>query len=148
MISQETFRGRYWILTFVFTRCPMPNFCPRMSKNFQELQRAIESEGGALTETRLLSITLDPEYDTPAVLKGYGSHEGANPKIWMFGTGDVSEIDKLKQSFAVYAEREGGTISHGLTTALVDKDGRIVKLWRGNGWTPREVLDSLRANAG
>ncbi|HJX24696.1 MAG TPA: SCO family protein [Chthoniobacterales bacterium] len=146
-IKPDTFRGRQWILTFVFTRCPMPNFCPRMAKNFLELQDAIKTGSGALGETRLLSITIDPEYDTPAVLKEYAEHAGADPKIWTFATGVVPQIEGLKESFAVYTEREGGSISHGLTTALVDRDGKVLKLWRGNAWTPREVLESLNGNA-
>src|SRR6266540_7083195 len=71
-ISLDTFRGEPFVLTFVFTRCPLPNFCPRMSNNFEELQTAIKDGSGALAETRLLSVTLDPDYDSPKVLSDYG----------------------------------------------------------------------------
>src|SRR6185437_14622722 len=73
-ISLNTFQGQPVILTFVFTRCPLPNFCPRMSSNFEELETAIGTGSGALAKARLLSITLDPEFDTPQVLKSYGAY--------------------------------------------------------------------------
>jgi protein SCO1 len=144
-VTLDSFRGRPWILTFIFTRCPMPNFCPRMAKNFAALQSAIKSGDGALAQTRLLSITIDPRFDSPAILKDYGQHEGADPKIWTFATGATSEIEDLTRGFAVHTEREGGTITHGLTTALIDRDGNIAKLWRGNAWTTDEALAALRA---
>ncbi|HEX7516433.1 MAG TPA: SCO family protein [Chthoniobacterales bacterium] len=143
-VTLDSFRGRPWILTFIFTRCPMPNFCPRMAKNFAALQSAIKSGDGALAQARLLSITIDPQFDSPAILKDYGQHEGADPKIWTFATGATSEIEDLTRGFAVYTEREGGTITHGLTTALIDRDGNIAKLWRGNAWTTDEALAALR----
>ena len=144
-ISLETFRGRPWIITFIFTRCPMPDFCPRMAKNFSELQKAIQTGQGVLSETRLLSITIDPEYDTPAVLKAYREQEGADSKIWSFATGDPAAIDDLTKSFAVYRQNEGGTISHGLTTALIDGEGKVVKIWRGNGWMIEEIVHAVEA---
>lgn len=143
-VTLDSFRGRPWILTFIFTRCPMPNFCPRMAKNFAALQSAIQSGDGALAQTRLLSITIDPQFDSPAILKDYGQHEGADPKSWTFATGAISEIGNLTRSFAVHTEREGGTITHALTTAFIDPDGNIAKLWRGNAWTTDEAIAALR----
>ena len=142
-ITRDTYRGKPFVITFIFTRCSMPNFCPLMSRNFVELQKAIKSSGDSFAEAKLLSITIDPQNDTPAVLKDYGKAEGADPQIWNFGTGSPSEIEELTGSFGVYTERAGGSISHGLTTALIDGQGHIVKLWRGNGWTPHEVIESL-----
>ncbi len=142
-ISLNTFRGQPFVLTFIFTRCPLPNFCPRMSNNFQELQTAIKTGSDALTSTRLLSITLDPGFDTPEVLKMYAGYHHADPQIWSFATGDEKEIDALTRAFSVYRQTEGGTISHGLATALIDKDGKIAKLWRGNAWKPDEVIEEI-----
>ena len=144
-ISLETFRGQPLLLTFVFTRCPIPNFCPRISNNFSELQEAIKTDAGALGKVRLLSITLDPGFDTPDILKQYGESHAADGKIWSFATGDPKEIAALTQVFSVYVQTEGGTISHGLATALIDKEGKIDKIWRGNGWTPVEVIQEIRA---
>lgn len=142
-ISLNTLRGQLFVLTFVFTRCPLPNFCPLMSNNFKKLQTAIKGSSDALGNTRLLSITLDPGFDTPEVLKMYAGYHHADPQIWSFATGDEKEIDALTRAFSVYRQTEGGTISHGLATALIDKDGKIAKLWRGNGWKPAEVIEEI-----
>jgi protein SCO1/2 len=144
-ISLNTFRGQSFVLTFVFTRCPVPNFCPRMSSNFEELQTAIKAGNGPLATTRLLSITLDPGYDTPEILSDYAAFHHADPKFWTFATGDEKEIDSLTRAFSVYRQTEGGTISHGLVTALINSDGKIERIWRGNGWTPAEVIEAVQA---
>lgn len=144
-ISLDTFHGQPFVLTFVFTRCPVPNFCPRMSNNFEELQTAIKDGTGALSTTRLLSVTLDPDYDTVKVLSDYAAFHHADPRIWTFATGDKKEIDSLTGVFSVYRQNEGGTISHGLATALINRDGTIEKIWRGNAWQPAEVTEAIRA---
>ena len=144
-ISLDTFRGRPFVLTFVFTRCPLPNFCPRMSNNFGELQTAIGKASGALAQTRLLSITLDPAYDTAGILKDYAGFHGADSRIWTFATGDEKEIDALTHAFSVHRQNEGSTISHGLATALIDKNGKIDKIWRGNAWAATEVVHQINA---
>ena len=144
-ISLDTFRGQPFVLTFVFTRCPVPNFCPRMSNNFEELQTAIKSGTGTVATTRLLSITLDPDYDTPKILSDYAAFHHNDSKIWTFATGDGKEIDTLTHAFSVYLQNEGGTLSHGLATALVNRNGRIERIWRGNAWKPEEVLEAIKA---
>lgn len=145
-ITPDSYKGRPWIVTFIFTRCAVPNFCPLMSKNFATLQNALKAGDGRSAETRLLSISFDPKFDTPAVLKEYAQAEGADSKIWNFATGDPAEIARLTKQFAVHTTPEAGTISHGLTTALISRDGKILKLWRGNGWTPEEVIAALSAS--
>jgi protein SCO1/2 len=142
-ISLDSFHGQPFVLTFIFTRCPLPNFCPRMSNNFEELQTEIKGGSDALAETRLLSITLDPDYDTPKVLSDYAGYHHANAQIWTFATADEKEIDSLTRAFSVYRQTENGTISHGLATALIDKNGKIDKIWRGNSWTPAEVIEEI-----
>jgi len=143
-ISLDTFHGNSLVLTFVFTRCPVPNFCPRMSNNFGELQETIKSSTGTLANARLLSVTLDPAYDTPKILSDYAAFHHADSKIWSFATGDEKEIDSLTRAFSVYRQNEGGTISHGLATALINKEGKIDKIWRGNAWTPAEVIREIQ----
>lgn len=139
-VTLEAFHGRPFVLTFIFTRCPIPNFCPLMTRNFVELQKAIKNGEGSLRETGLLSISFDPEHDTPAVLKEQAQHEGADPSIWSYATGTPSQIKELTSGFSVLVQSEAGTISHSLATALIDANGRIVEIWRGNGWKPGEVL--------
>lgn len=143
-VTPDTFHGRPYLLTFVFTRCPVPTFCPRISKNFSELQDAIKADPALAGKARLLSITLDPKFDTPEILKAYGEFQQADPGVWTFATGEATQIDALAQSFAVYVQPEAGTLSHGLATALVGPDGTVRKIWRGNGWTIAEVMDELR----
>jgi protein SCO1/2 len=142
-LDAQTLRGQPFIMTFIFTRCPIPNFCPLMNRNFGELQNAIKSGTGSPAKTRLLSISFDPEFDTPAVLKQTAESERADPAIWSFATGEPEQIKQLTSGFSVRVEPEGGSIAHGLATALVDGEGRIVEIWRGNGWTPQEVLAKL-----
>jgi Uncharacterized protein SCO1/SenC/PrrC, involved in biogenesis of respiratory and photosynthetic systems len=117
-----------------------------MSKNFVELQKAIRNGSGTLAQTRLLSISFDPDFDTPHVLKAYADHEQADRKIWEFATGEKSEIDNLTRAFSVYVQAEAGTISHGLATALIGEDGKIARIWRGNGWSPSEVIGEIEGN--
>ena len=143
-ITLDTFRGQPFVLTFVFTRCPVPNFCPRMSNNFEELQTSIKKASDTSPKARLLSVTLDPGYDTPKVLSDYAAFHHADSKIWTFATGDEKQIDSLTRAFSVYRQNEGGTISHGLATALINRDGKIEKIWRGNSWTPAEVTAAIQ----
>ena len=143
-VSLETFRGHPFVVTFIFTRCPIPNFCPRMSQNFAELQTAIQDSLDGLAGTRLLSVSFDPKFDTPEVLQQYARHESADPVIWTLATGDPAEVEKLTKAFSVFVQPESGTISHGLATALIDRDGKIAKIWRGNSWNPNELVDEIR----
>ena len=143
-VSAETFRGRPLVLTFIFTRCPMPNFCPRITSDFSELQGLIKADNGVVAKTQLLGVTLDPAFDTPQILKDYGAHANQDPKVWSLATGDPHQIDALTRAFSVYRQNEGGTISHGLATALISPEGKIVKIWRGNAWTPEEVIAEIR----
>ena len=143
-ITAATFRGRPLMLTFIFTRCPMPNFCPRITSDFSELQGLIKADNGVVAKTQLLGVTLDPAFDTPQILKDYGAHSNQDPKVWSLATGDPHQIDALTRAFSVYRQNEGGTISHGLATALISPEGKIVKIWRGNAWTPEEVIAEIR----
>ena len=146
-ISLDTFRGQAFVLTFVFTRCPVPNFCPRMSNNFEELQTSIKTGNDPMAKMRLLSVTLDPDYDTAKILSEYAAFHHADPKIWTFATGDEKEIDSLTSAFSIYRQTEGGTISHGLATALINGNGTVEKIWRGNAWTPAQVAEAVAAES-
>jgi protein SCO1/2 len=118
-----------------------------MSNNFEELQTSIKTGSGSLAKTRLLSVTLDPNYDTPKVLSDYAAFHHADPKIWTFATGGEKDIDSLTRAFSVYRQTEGGTLSHGLATALINRDGGIERIWRGNAWTPAEVTQAVQAES-
>lgn len=142
-IGPETFDGRPFVLTFIFTRCPVPDFCPLMSKRFAELESLIGDRPDLAGRTHLLSISIDPEFDTPEVLADYAANYTEDDNFWRFATGDPDEVAKLTKAFRVYTETEGGTLNHGLCTALVDADGTVRNIWRGNAWNPDEVFDAL-----
>lgn len=135
--------GRRTAVTFIFTRCPVPEFCPLMSKRFQQIQRDTATDP-ALSDVRLLSITLDPEFDTPPVLDAYARSLGADTARWDFVTGTADEIATLTKAFAIHTEKNGLVLDHTLATAVIDADGRIVEIWRGNHWSPEDVVAALR----
>ncbi len=133
------------VITFIFTRCAAMQFCPRMNAQFEALQ-AQALQDSAL-KLRLVSLSLDPEFDRPERLKVYGQAIGADPSIWHFATGTTASIDHLTQAFRVHRDDSEGVLNHTLCTALIAPDGRIQKIWRGNAWKVAEVIDALKASA-
>jgi protein SCO1/2 len=143
-IDNETFEGRALVLTFIFTRCAVPDFCPLMSRNFETIEDRIQQDPHLASKVRLLSVSFDHEFDTPEVLAGYAARFSDNDDLWRFASGDSEEIDRLTGAFRVFTRSERGTIDHSLCTALVDADGTIRHIWRGNFWKPDEVVTALR----
>jgi protein SCO1/2 len=135
-------RGKVVLLTFIYTRCPLPNFCPLMSKNFAELEQRLCKEFP--NKFRLVSISIDPEFDRPEVLKDYAARYGADPKDWSFAALDADSLTSVATMFGLYFEKQNGLISHDLRTALIGPDGRLVQLWKSNVWTPYELQRSVR----
>ncbi len=142
-ITLDTFEGKQFVLTFIFTRCAMPEFCPLMSSRFAKLESLIRDHPNLLENTRLLSISIDPEYDTPKVLADYADRYTEDSDFWRFATGDSEEVAKLTKAFRVYTETAGGTLNHGLCTALIDTDGTVRAIWRGSVWEPEAIFESL-----
>jgi protein SCO1 len=142
VIHLNDFRGKAVVLTFIYTRCPLPNFCPLMSKNFSQLEKRLSVE--FTNRYQLLSVTMDPEFDTPEVLKEYATRYQASAKDWIFATGDTEQIKFVAGLTGLYYARENGLISHDLRTALIGPDGRLVHLWKSNVWTPYEVQRMVR----
>lgn len=144
-LSEAGFRGRNTVLTFIFTRCPVPEFCPLISGKFESLQQALARETSPPgSSTQLLSISIDPEHDRPAVLRSYAQSLGADPARWRFATGPRDAIEELTRLFAVHTENAAGMLNHTLATALIGPDGKVVEIWRGNAWKPEEVLAKIR----
>lgn len=138
------FKGKIVALSFIYTRCPDPTLCPRMSSHFKTLQTKL-SELGVLDKTHLLNISFDPQNDSPSVLKQYAQRYAPNTSHWTFATGSVSEIAKTAQLFGVnYRNAQGDLIEHSLTTAVLSPEGKVVKIWRGNTWKPEEVLETMQ----
>ena len=146
-VTEADLQGHATVVTFIFTRCPLPEFCPLMVKRFRELQEAVAADPALAPRVRLLSVTLDPAYDTPDVLEAYGRAMQADFTRWRFATGSDQAVTAFAKAFAVYSERNGASLDHTLATALIGPDGRVVEVWRGSGWTSDEVLEALRTAA-
>jgi protein SCO1 len=141
------FKGHRVALTFIYTRCPLPEFCPLMDRHFATVQKTIAGEK-ELRDVRLVSVTLDPEFDTPAVLSQHAERLKADPDVWTFLTGEPSAVTKFALQFGIFTERDLGTganLTHNLRTAVVDADGRIVKVHSGRDWTPADLVADLKA---
>ena len=140
-IQMADFRGRAVILTFIYTSCPLPDYCPLMSKHFATLQPMLREKFG--DQAHLLSISFDPDTDTPAVLRGYAASYTDRLDTWTFATGDTSQVNRATSLFQVYTKPEAGEITHNLVTAVIRPDGTVQRLFRGNEWTPEEIVRSL-----
>jgi protein SCO1/2 len=145
-----SFRKSTALVTFIYTRCPMPTFCPLMDRHFAAIQKQIAADP-ALRDVRLVSVSFDPETDTPPVLKKHAQELGADPRIWTFLTGDRDEVDRFGRQFGVSIAREDNAardITHNLRTVIVGGDGTLVKSYVGNEWTPEQVVADLKNVAG
>ncbi|HVV73452.1 MAG TPA: SCO family protein [Verrucomicrobiae bacterium] len=141
--STTRFKGQAFAITFLFTRCPFPTFCPRMANNFEEVQQALLGSTTSPTNWHLLTISFDPDFDTPAVLKAYAEAHQYRPEHWTFATGSLSEITTLGDQFGLTFWRENGSINHNLRTIVVDSNGRVRKVYEGNAWTSAELAKEL-----
>jgi protein SCO1/2 len=149
-VSLESFRGDAVIVTFMYTSCPMPTFCPLMDQNFAKIQAKLKEQNNLL-KTHLLSVSFDPEIDTPAVLKKHAEKLGADPRLWTFVSGDRDEIDKWASGFGVSISRamnDPRDITHNLRTAILDRQGNLVQVYTGNEWTPEQALADVRVMVG
>jgi protein SCO1/2 len=141
------YRGQPLVLTFIYTRCPLPTYCPLMSKHFAALQPDLRERYGQ--DVQLLSISFDPAYDTPKVLREYAARYTDRLDTWTFATGDSTQVQRATELFGVYTQREDrDDITHNLTTALIGPKGHVQRLWRGNDWAPEEVLQAVEQVAG
>lgn len=136
-IEMGDFRGEALILTFIYTECPLPDFCPLMSERLAALQPTLREAHGE--EAHLLSISFDPANDTPEVLRDYAAEYTDRLDTWTFATGDTSQVERATSLFGVYTEPEEGEITHNLVTAVVAPDGTVQRLFRGNDWRPEDV---------
>jgi len=140
-VSLAEFRGTALAITFIFTRCPYPTFCPLMSNNFKAAYAALRQNSSAPTNWHLLEITIDPEFDTPERLKAYAATYQADPQHWSFLTGPLIEVTAITEQFGLQFTREpGGGINHNLRTVVVDPSGRVQKIIPENKWTADELV--------
>lgn len=151
-LALADFRGKAVALTFIFTRCPLPEFCPRMNTQFAEMEAALAKEPALYGKTRLLSVSFDPEHDTPDVLREYRERflrgiKGVAPAHWTFATGTVANIKEFTAFFGLTYLKSGEQFVHSLATAVLTPDGRVFSIRRGNDWESPAVIEDLRKAA-
>ncbi len=148
-ISLHNYRGKALVLTFIYTRCPIPDYCTQMSNNFAQIEGQLQKDPQLRSKTHLLSISIDPEYDTPAVLRSYGAAHTGNYseekfRNWEFASGTKDEVKGIAQHFGLQYFQDSDQIVHGLRTAIIQPDGKVLKVYEGNGWKAEEVVEDLR----
>jgi len=147
-ISLQQYRGKVLLITFIYTRCPLPDYCPLMSSNFAEIDKALQKEPALFTKTHLLSVSFDSQYDTPAVLRSYGAaytekYSDEKFEHWEFASGSAEEIKAITKFFGLQYEPKSDQIVHSLVTTIISPDGKIFKIYSHNEWRAADVLQDL-----
>ena len=145
-IHLHQYHGKALLLTFVYTRCPLPDYCPLMSRNFAQIAEQLRSDPKLSASTHLLSISIDPEFDTPSVLRAYGrDYAGSLHPFdqWEFATGTPDQVRKVAEFFGLRYWIDRGQIVHSLVTVLIAPNGKVIQVYRGNDWQPAQVVSDL-----
>ena len=144
------FRGKALLVTFIYTRCPTPEFCPRMTHNFAALEKLLAADPGLDAKSHLLTVTFDPVHDTPERLRAYGiTYMGSDAKNkfvhWEYAVPDKSSLNEMSRFFDLGTTSTPDTmIIHSLSTTLIGPDGKVVRFYPGNEWTPEQVLADVK----
>jgi|ERR1043166_9739338 protein SCO1/2 len=150
-VQLSDFKGQAVAITFIFTRCPFPTFCPRMSSNFEEAAKKLKANASNPTNWHLLTLTFDPDFDTPAVLKAYAKRFSYDPAKWNYLTGELIDITAITEQFGLLFWRpdpkEVTGISHNLRTAVIDPQGRVQKIFTENSWKTDDLVAEIVAAA-
>jgi len=152
-ISPKDFRGKAWAITFIYARCPLPDYCIKMSTNFSDLANRLKNDTGLKDKVRLVSISFDPENDTPEKLRQYGAGYLGNQNppdfsIWQLAVGSAKDVQPITQFFGLdyhTDENNNAVIIHNLRTVVIGPDGTVRKVIDGNEWTPDDLLNDLKA---
>ena len=153
-IKLHDYKGKALLLTFIYTRCQDPNQCTLMSSNFAAIDQQLQKQPDLFAKTHLLSISFDPAYDTPKVLRSYGAsytgkYSDETFKHWEFASGSEDEVKGIAKffGFRYYNDTPSGEeqVIHTLRTALIGADGKVIKVYRGNDWKPEELVKEIQA---
>lgn len=148
-VSLSQWRGNALVLSFLFTRCPVPNFCPLTARKLVEMQNKLSAQSANPTNWHILCITVDPEWDTPEQLKQFGEAYGLKLEHANLLTGELIDITAIAEQFGLRFWTEAGTISHNLRTVVVDAGGMIQTNMIGNEWAVEDLMGQvLAATAG
>ena len=143
-IRTSQFKGQALALTFLFTRCPYPTFCPLMSNHFEEVQQKLAARANGPTNWHLLTISFDPDFDKPEVLKAYAESHHYDPARWSFATGELIDITAIGEQFGLaFWKDQNGSISHNLRTIVLDGAQRVQKVFEGNSWTSDQLAEEM-----
>ena len=154
-IHLDQFRGKDLLITFIYTRCPLPNFCPLVTHNFAVIDKQLVANPAMYAKAHLLCVSFDPDHDTPERLRAYGAtYIGSDAKTafadWDFAVPEKPVLLEMAKYFDVgITNGPDETITHTLSTTLIGPDGKVVRFYPGNEWTPEQILTDLKhANAG
>jgi protein SCO1/2 len=143
------FKGKAVLLTFIYTRCPLPDYCIRMSNNFGAVAKELKQQPALYDKFEQLSISFDPKYDTPKILQAYGSNYAGevDPKFthWQFVTSTPAEIKKITDFFGLTYMPDGGQIVHSLRTAVIAPNGTVADVYNGNDWKPNDAVEAVKS---
>lgn len=142
-VSIDDFHGQALAITFFYTRCPLPDYCPRLSKNFEMAMKKLESNANTPTNWHFLSVTFDPLVDTPAMLKNYAMNYGYDPAHWSFLTGAPEKIEALARGSGVTYRTVDGTIDHDFRTLIVNPAGLLQMVFPVGGDLSDSVADEI-----
>lgn len=138
-VRLEDLRGKTAVVTFIYTRCPLPNYCPLMSQRFALLQRRILADARLREKVALITVSFDVAYDTPARLREYAKRTGADYRVWRFVTGKEQAVAVLATELGVLYAPDRGLINHNLETAVIDRDGKLVRRFSGSDWAADDL---------
>jgi protein SCO1/2 len=144
-IHLDQFRGKTLLVTFIYTRCPLPNFCPLITHNFAVINQQLAANPALYAKTHLLCVSFDPEHDTPARLRAYGAqYIGSDAKNafahWDFAVPTKPELLEMAKYFDIgISPGPDDTITHTLSTTLIGPKGKVTQFYPGNEWTPEQV---------
>ncbi len=145
-IHLDSFKGKVTLITFIYTRCPFPDFCPLVSRNFAQIYVGMRANPALFSKVRLLSVSFDPAHDTPEVLRQYAATfnatTGGSPlDRWEFATAPPKDLEKITQFFDVFYDPAQKDIVHSLSTSVISPQGTIYKWYSGSDWKPSDLLD-------
>ena len=148
-IRIHNYRGKTLLLTFIYTRCPVPEYCTLMSDNFAQVDRALGQDPELYAKSHLLSVSIDPSYDTPKVLRSYGAahterYQNETFAHWEFATGTSEQVKEIAGFFGLTYFPEKDQIIHSLRTVIVNPDGKVAKVYSGNEWKPEEIVEEIK----
>lgn len=149
-IHLHDYAGRVLLITFIYTRCPLLDFCPRMNENFRQIQDFLRAQPGSPDRAAFLTVSFDPEHDTPAVLKHYSviynkPVPNQKPFDWQFAAPSPKDLPEIAHFFGLVMQPDQAQIIHSLSTTLMGPDGKIQEWYDTNNWNPGDVAQAIQS---